>query len=540
MRKTKIGVMDFHGSVDITDPCYDKDVWCRMNNVKISEGEYACYVWRHTDKGKYEDGTPYSYLLVGAIGIYRNGDIPRQKDMEEIGSIGVDAGLAGFFHNKPDYSDEEWGRFCDRVSLLVGALYNIVDQIFIGWGVGYLGNGATNVVFPLTVLALGLAVMIGDGACSYVSICFGRNQPESANRAVGSAVTLSVLVGIAAAVLYAVFQMPLLTLFGATEANFGYAKEYFTCITIGIPIYVFGQAINPIIRSDGSPQFAMFSMLAGAAANCILDPIAIFVLHWGVMGAAAATVAGQVITAAMGVWYLLHTKALRLKADDFKLRGKILGAYLPLGLCSFLAQISLVIAMAATNNMLVRYGASSKYGADIPLTVLGIVMKVFQIIISITIGMAAGCIPIVGYNYGAQLLRRCRSVLWRLMGAEFLLGVLALLITQLFPRQIIGLFGSESELYNEFAVMTFRVYLCMLPLATVNKAAFIFMQAMGRPVESAGLSFFREVLLAVPLVMLLPRVFGLMGVLYSMPVADILTFFASCFVLLHTDRQLRK
>ena len=408
------------------------------------------------------------------------------------------------------------------VSLLVGALYNIVDQIFIGWGVGYLGNGATNVVFPLTVLALGLAVMIGDGACSYVSICFGKNQPENANRAVGSAVTLSVLVGIAAAVLYAVFQMPLLTLFGATEANFGYAKEYFTCITIGIPIYVFGQAINPIIRSDGSPQFAMLSMLAGAAANCILDPIAIFVLHWGVMGAAAATVAGQVITAAMGVWYLLHTKALRLKADDFKLRGKILGAYLPLGLCSFLAQISLVIAMAATNNMLVRYGASSKYGADIPLTVLGIVMKVFQIIISITIGMAAGCIPIVGYNYGAQLLRRCRSVLWRLMGAEFLLGVLALLIT------------------HEFAVMTFRVYLCMLPLATVNKAAFIFMQAMGRPVESAGLSFFREVLLAVPLVMLLPRAFGLMGVLYSMPAADILTFFASCFVLLRTDRQLRK
>ena len=351
---------------------------------------------------------------------------------------------------------------------------------------------------------------------------------------------LSVLVGIAVAVLYAVFQMPLLSLFGATDANLSYAKKYFTYITIGVPIYVFGQAINPIIRSDGSPQFAMLSMLAGAIANCILDPIAIFVLHWGVMGAAAATVAGQVITAAMGVWYLFHTKALRLKADDFKLRGRILGAYLPLGLCSFLAQISLVIAMAATNNMLVQYGASSKYGADIPLTVLGIVMKVFQIIISITIGMAAGCIPIVGYNYGAQLLRRCRGVLWRLMGAEFLLGVLALLITQLFPRQIIGLFGSESELYNEFAVTTFRVYLCMLPLATVNKAAFIFMQAMGRPVESAGLSFFREVLLAVPLVMLLPKAFGLMGVLYSMPAADILTFFASCFVLLRTDRQLRK
>lgn len=426
------------------------------------------------------------------------------------------------------------------ISLLVGALYNIVDQIFIGWGVGYLGNGATNVVFPLTVLALGLAVMIGDGACSYVSICFGKGQAENANRAVGSAVTLSVLVGLVVAVLYGVFQAPILAMFGATEANFAYAKEYFTYITVGIPIYVFGQAVNPIIRSDGSPRFAMLSMLAGAIANCILDPIAIFVLHWGVMGAAVATVAGQVITAAMGVWYLCHTKALRLKKDDFKLRGKILAAYLPLGLCSFLAQISLVIAMAATNNMLVQYGAGSKYGADIPLTVLGIVMKVFQIIISITIGMSAGCIPIVGYNYGAEKLGRCRGILWRLMGAEALLGVLALLITQLFPLQLISLFGSESALYNEFAVITFRVYLCMLPLATVNKAAFIFMQALGKPAESAGLSFFREVLLAVPLVMLLPKAFGLMGVLYSMPAADIITFIASVVVLLRADRQLRK
>ena len=426
------------------------------------------------------------------------------------------------------------------ISLLVGALYNIVDQIFIGWGVGYLGNGATNVVFPLTVLALGLAVMIGDGACSYVSICFGKGRPADANRAVGSAVTLSALTGVLVAALYAVFQTPLLKLFGATEANFAYAKEYFTYITIGIPIYVFGQAVNPIIRADGSPRFAMASMLAGAVANCIFDPIAIFVLRWGVMGAAVATVAGQIITAAMGVWYLCHTKALRLTQDDFRLRAKTLAAYLPLGFCSFLAQISLVIAMAATNNMLVQYGAASEYGADIPLTVLGIVMKVFQIIISITIGMAAGCIPIVGYNYGAQQLTRCRGILWRLMGAEFALGALALLLTQLFPLQLIRLFGSESALYDAFAVLTFRVYLCMLPLATVNKAAFIFMQALGKPVESAGLSFFREVLLAVPLVVLLPKAFGLMGVLYSMPAADIITFAASCIVLARTNRMLRQ
>jgi len=425
------------------------------------------------------------------------------------------------------------------ISLLVGALYNIVDQIYIGWGVGYLGNGATNVVFPLTVLGLGIGVMIGDGCCSFVSICLGKKDAESANTAVGNAIVLSAASGLVLAALYAVFQTPILALFGATDANFGYAKDYFTYITIGMPIYLFGQTMNPIIRSDGSPRFAMISMLSGAILNVILDPVAIFALHWGVMGAAVATVAGQLVTAAMSVWYLLHTKALRLSRPCFRLSGKLIGRFLSLGICSFLAQISLVIAMAATNNMLVKYGAQSEYGADIPLTVLGIVMKVFQIIISIVIGMSAGCIPIVGYNYGAKNLGRCREILWKLLGAETILGLVSLVLVEVFPLQLIGLFGSEDALYNRFAVLTFRVYLCMIVLACINKAAFIFMQSLGRPVESAGLSLFREVVLAVPLVMLLPRAFGLMGVLYSMPAADIITFAASVFIILRTDRQLR-
>ena len=328
------------------------------------------------------------------------------------------------------------------ISLLVGALYNIVDQIFIGWGVGYLGNGATSVVFPLTVLALGLAVMIGDGACSFVSICFGKQNVKDANRAVGNAVTLSVLVGIVVMALYYIFRDPLLALFGATEANLPYARDYFAWIAAGIPIYVFGQAANPIIRADGSPNFAMGCMLAGAVTNVIGDPIAIFVFHGGVVGAAIATVLGQLVTAGMSVWYLCHTKVLKFEKADFRLSGRILGKFLPLGLCSFLAQISLVIAMAATNSMLVKYGAQSEFGADIPLTVLGIVMKVFQIIIAITIGMSAGCIPIVGYNYGAKQFGRCRGVLWRLMAAEFVLGAVSLVITQCFPLQLISIFGS--------------------------------------------------------------------------------------------------
>ena len=228
-----------------------------------------------------------------------------------------------------------------------------------------------------------------------------------------------------------------------------------------MPIYLFGQTMNPVIRSDGSPRWAMVSMLAGAILNVILDPVAIFLLHWGVAGAAIATVAGQLVTAVLAVIYLFRMKAIRLTKASFRLDGKLIGRFLSLGICSFLAQISLVIAMAATNNMLVRYGAGTQYGSDIPLTVLGIVMKVFQIIISVVIGMSAGCIPIVGYNYGAGNLTRCRSVLWRLIGCETALGVFSLALVELFPRQLIGIFGAEDALYNQFAVLTFRVYLCM-------------------------------------------------------------------------------
>ena len=428
------------------------------------------------------------------------------------------------------------------ISLLVGALYNIVDQIFIGWGVGYLGNGATNVVFPLTVLALGLAVMIGDGACSYVSICFGKNRQEDADCAVGSAVTLSVSVGVLVAGFYAVFQTPILLLFGATEANLAYAKEYFTYITIGIPIYVFGQAINPIIRSDGSPRFAMASMLAGAIANCILDPIAIFVLRWGVMGAAVATVAGQVITAAMGVWYLCHTKALRLGKDDFKLRGKILAAYLPLGLCSFLAQISLVIAMAATNNMLVQYGAGSKYGADIPLTVLGIVMKVFQIIISITIGMSAGCIPIVGYNYGAGNSERVKKTFKLLLAVCLTYSFLLWGFIELFPQGFARMFSSDAALID-FTAHALRIYCAVLCLFGIQMSCQMAFVSIGSALCSISVAVVRKFVLLLPLIYIMPAfvVDKTMGVYMAEPVADVIAItFTSILFTIQFGKAMKK
>ena len=426
------------------------------------------------------------------------------------------------------------------ISLLVAALYNIVDQVFIGWGVGMLGNGATNVVFPLTVAALAVATMIGDGACSFVSISLGRRDQESAHRTVGNAVVLALGSGLVLAAVYLAARDPILRLFGATESNYAYAWDYFTWISLGIPFYMFGQTMNPIIRSDGSPQFAMISTLAGAVANVILDPIAIFVLGWGVKGAAIATVAGQIITAGLALWYLGRMKAVRLRRGSFPLRASLMGKFIPLGFCSFLSQISLVIAMATTNNMLRLYGGQSIYGEDIPLTVLGIVMKVFQIVISIVIGMAAGCIPVVGFNFGARRFERVRELMWKLLSAEAVLGVISFVLVEAFPRQLIGLFGSESELYEQFAVLTFRIYLCMIVLACVNKASFIFLQSLGKPIQSTFLSLFREVILAVPLVVLLPRAFGLMGVLYSMPVSDVAAFFASVWIVLQTDRQLKK
>ncbi len=437
------------------------------------------------------------------------------------------------------------------VSLLVAALYNIVDQIFIANAsyLGSYGNAANTVVFPLTVIALAVAVMIGDGCCAFVSLSLGRKKPEEAHRSIGNAVVLSVASGIALCAVYLIFSDPILYFFGGTvnEETFRYSKEYFFYLSLGIPFYVFGQAMNPIIRSDGSPRFAMFSTLAGAAANIILDPLFIFAFHWGMMGAAVATVIGQVLTAALSIWYLCRTKAVKLTKESFVLQKRVVGRSLSLGVCSFLSQISLVAAMAAVNNMIRKYGAldpifgQAQY-AQIPMAVVGIVMKFFQIVISVAIGMAAGCIPIVGYNMGAGHRGRVKKLFALLLGAEAFVGVLSLLIVEGFPGQLIAVFGAsgESVYYTEFAVRAFRVYLCMIVLACINKAAFIFLQAMGRAFASTLLSMIREVVLGVGLALLLPPFFGLNGVLYSMPVADVLTFFAPVVVIGFTWRFLRR
>ena len=329
------------------------------------------------------------------------------------------------------------------------------------------------------------------------------------------------------------------------EETFRLAKEYFFWITVGMPFYVFGQAMNPVIRADGSPKFAMISTLAGAVINIVLDPLFIFGFHWGMMGAAVATVAGQAVTAVLAVWYLFHMKDLRPGAADFRLKGALCRRMMVLGMTSFLSQISLVASMAAVNNMIRHYGALDPvFGleeyAQIPMAVVGIVMKFFQIVISIVVGMAAGCIPVAGYNMGAGYKTRVRTLFTRLLTAEAITGAVAFLMVELLPKQLIGIFGAanESVYYTQFAIRAFRIYLCMVIFACVNKATFIFLQAMGRAFASTMLSMIREVVFGVGLALLLPLFFGLDGVLFSMPVSDILTFLIAAVLIRRTCREL--
>lgn len=435
------------------------------------------------------------------------------------------------------------------ISLLVGALYNIVDQIFIANAsyLGSYGNAANTVVFPLTVVALAIAVMVGDGCCAFVSMALGRKESDKAKRSVGNAVVLTVAGSVILTALYLIFANQIIAVFGGTvnEETFRQSQEYFFYITLGIPFYMFGQAMNPVIRADGNPKFAMASTLAGAVINIILDPIFIFCFKWGMMGAAVATVIGQVVTAILAVWYIVHMKTVKPSRKDFALQRNICGRMLLLGITSFLSQISLVAAMAAINNMLRKYGAQDpvfkqEQYAQIPMAVVGIVMKFFQIVISIVVGMAAGCIPIIGYNMGAEKKLRVKELFTKLLVAEALVGAVALVLAEGFPHQLIAIFGAKNEsvYYTEFAIKAFRIYLCMMILACVNKACFIFLQAVGKALSSTMLSMFREVVFGVGFALLLPVFFGLDGVLYSMPVSDILTFIISAIIIVKTYKEL--
>ena len=426
------------------------------------------------------------------------------------------------------------------IALLVNSLYNIVDQIFIGWGVGYLGNGATNVVFPITIIALALSMMIGNGGAAYLSLKLGEGESESARKGVGNAVTLVVVVSILLAVVFLVFIDPILTLFGATDMLRDYALEYGWVIGLGLPFMMISAAINSMIRADGSPKYAMGSMVIGAILNVILDPVFIFIFHMGVRGAAIATVIGQVASFLVSVVYVPRFKTVRPNAAAFRLNVKTCGNIVTFGLSSFITQFAITIVMALTNNLLAIYGASSIYGAEIPLTATGIVMKVNQIMISILLGIATGTQPILGYNYGAKRYDRVKKALEISLIASEVISILAFLLFQFAPMSVVTLFGSEEGLYNEFAVKAFRIFLLLCPLTGFQTIAVVYLQAIGKPVKSAILSLARQIIFFVPAALILPTFLGVEGVLWTGPVADGLAFLLSLALLLYERHHLKK
>lgn len=430
------------------------------------------------------------------------------------------------------------------ISLLVGALYNIVDQIFIANAsyLGSYGNAANTVVFPLTVAALAVAVMIGDGCSTFLSMSLGAKKADDAKRAAGSAVFVCVLCSLILMAVYLLFGDAIIRFFGGgvNEQTFAFAKEYFFWIAIGIPFYMFGQGLNPLIRADGSPKYAMFATLCGALANVILDPVFIYVIPWGMKGAAIATVAGQIITAVLTVRYLADMNTVHLSFSDLRIDPEIMKKYMPLGITSFLSQISLVASMAAVNSMVMKYSildplfGNPEY-TQIPMAVIGIVMKFFQIVISAVIGTAAGCAPVAAYNTGAAKNQRVKELFVLLLKTEAVIGLCALSAVEVFPKALISLFGAanESVYYTEFAMRTFRIYLSMIVLACINKASFIYLQALGKAFLSTMLSMMREVVLGVALPVILPLFYGLDGILFSMPAADLITFVMTVIVILY-------
>ena len=425
------------------------------------------------------------------------------------------------------------------ISLLVNSLYNIVDQIFIGWGVGYLGNGATNVVFPLTMICLAFSLMFGDGASAYLSLKLGEKKKEEAGKGVANGIAMSVIIALIMCVITLGFLPQLLNVFGCTDNLREYALKYGYIIAIGLPFMMIGTTLNSIIRADGNPKYAMTSMVLGAILNTILDPIFIFVFKMGVEGAAIATVISQILTFIINICYIKKFKSVTLNKESFKIKASVARKVAMLGISSFITQMSIVVVMAFENNLLGKYGGQSKFGSEIPITVLGIVMKISQILNSIIIGIAAGAQPIIGYNYGAGKYDRVKKTLKTVLGLSVIISTIAFILFQTIPDKLISIFGNGDANYMEFACIAFRTYLMLVICNGIQIPSGIFFQAIGKSVKSAVLSLSRQILFLIPAMVTFGKLRGIDGILYAGPFADGLAFLIASTLLILEVKHLR-
>lgn len=428
------------------------------------------------------------------------------------------------------------------LSLLISALYNIVDQIFVGNSeLGYLGNAATGIVFPILIIAQAFAWCIGDGSAAYLSICQGKKDTGNAHRCVGTGITITLILSVLLLVLCAVWKEPLLRLFGASDQTIGMAMEYFTIVLCFFPAFMLMNMMNAVIRADGSPAISMASMSLGAILNIILDPVFIFVLNWGIAGAAWATVIGQTVSFLVSALYFFRTKSFRLTKESFVPHFKIFSNALKLGASSFITQMSIVVISLACNIMLAKYGALSIYGQDIPISVISIETKVFTIVINIVVGIVLGGQPILGYNYGAKKYNRVKETYRTILIATLVVGVVSTLVFELCPQVIINIFGSGNDaLYLEYAQRTFRIFLSLVIFTCVIKMSSIFFQAVGKPVMAVIASLTRDIVCFVPLVLLIPSIAernqagsGINGILFAAPAADIIGMIVTVCLTIH-------
>lgn len=425
------------------------------------------------------------------------------------------------------------------VSMVVNALYNIVDQIFIGQGVGYLGNGATNIILPFTVLAIAVGILFGDGGAAYASLQLGYGNKEKASKGVANAVTGIVASGIILTIIMLVFLKPLCILFGATENLLPYAIDYGWIIALGLPASTISAGFAAIIRADGSPKLAMGGQIAGCIINVVLDALFVMVFHWGVAGAALATIIGQYINAAVFIWYQWHYKSIELRKSYFKPKFSILKDTMSLGVSSFITQMAVVLVILVFNRIMVYYGGLSKYGEDIPITALGVTVKINNILVAIFTGIVTGSQPIIGYNYGAGKTKRCKETLLIATVSATICGIIATIIFQLFPLQIVEIFGTESELYNEFAIKCLKIYLAFCALDGFNKASAVFFQAIGKPIRASISTVLREIVLLVPIAIIFSVVFGIEGALWSMPTATFLAVLINIVLLVPELKRMK-
>ncbi len=406
------------------------------------------------------------------------------------------------------------------VGMLVGASYNVVDQIFIGHGVGYLGNAATNVDFPIAIIALALGLLFGIGGASNYSLALGAKQTERASRVVGNSLLWITVAGVILTIIVRTFLKPIVILLGATPEILPYAMTYTGITCLGLPFAMLGVGFNNLIRADGSPKYSMLCMISGCIINTALNPLFIFVFDMGVAGAAWATVIAQVITCIIGAIYLPRYRNAKLTRDSFRPNRAITASIVAIGVGAFINQVSLSVIQVALNNTLTKYGAESVYGSEIPLACAGMITKVSMLFFSVVIGISMGCQPIFGFNYGAKLYGRVRQTYRLALICCSVISVFSFLAFQIFPRQIISLFGTGTELYLQFSERYFRIFLLLAFLNGVQPITANFLSSIGKAYKGIFVSLTRQFIFLLPLIMVLPIFFGIDGVLYAGPVAD--------------------